>query len=90
MRYGALRMLSGDPSPAAMTYKIQWATWRRRLGELAMEVLGAAGEIVDGDDYALPALPNLFLYARADTIYGGTNQIQRNIIAERVLGLPRA
>ena len=33
-------------------------------------------------------LPNLFLYSRADTIYGGTNQIQRNLIAERGLGLP--
>ena len=93
MRYGALRMLSGGEggqlSPAALTYKIQWATWRRSLGELAMEVLGQAGEVVEGDEYAFPMLPNLFLYARADTIYGGTNQIQRNLIAERALGLPR-
>lgn len=88
MRYGALRMLSGDSSPAAMTYKIQWATWRRELGELAMAVLGVAGEVTaPGDDQA--PLSHLFLYSRADTIYGGTNQIQRNIIAERALGLPR-
>jgi alkylation response protein AidB-like acyl-CoA dehydrogenase len=93
MRYGALRMLSnrqgGAIDGAALTYKIQWASWRRSLGELAMDVLGQAGEIARGDDYAFPPLPSMFLYSRADTIYGGTNQIQRNIIAERILGLPR-
>jgi len=93
MRYGALRMLSGGEGGAtggaALTYKIQWSTWRRSLGELAMDVLGQAGELATGEDYVFPMLPNLFLYARADTIYGGTNQIQRNIIAERGLGLPR-
>lgn len=93
MRYGALRMLSdaegGKLDPAALTYKIQWASWRRDLGELAMDVLGQGGETVGGDEYAFPMLPNLFLYSRADTIYGGTNEIQRNIIAERALGLPR-
>ncbi len=93
MRYGALRMLSNrDHSRidgAALTYKIQWASWRRNLGELAMDVLGQAGEVTGGDGYRWGTLPNLFLYARADTIYGGTNQIQRNLIAERGLGLPR-
>jgi alkylation response protein AidB-like acyl-CoA dehydrogenase len=93
MRYGALRMLSQtDHSKidgAALTYKIQWASWRRSLGELAMDVLGQAGEVTDCGDYEWDTLPNLFLYSRADTIYGGTNQIQRNLIAERGLGLPR-
>ena len=93
MRYGALRMLSQtDPSKidgAALTYKIQWATWRRGLGELAMDVLGQNGEVADGSEYEWDTLPNLFLYSRADTIYGGTNQIQRNLIAERGLGMPR-
>ncbi len=93
MRYGALRMLSNtDHSKidgAALTYKIQWATWRRNLGELAMDVLGQAGEVAEGSEYEWDTLPNLFLYSRADTIYGGTNQIQRNLIAERGLGLPR-
>lgn len=93
MRYGALRMLSNtDHSKvdgAALTYKIQWATWRRNLGELAMDVLGQAGEITDNPDYCWDMLPNLFLYSRADTIYGGTNQIQRNLIAERGLSMPR-
>lgn len=93
MRYGALRMLSQtDHSKidgAALTYKIQWASWRRSLGELAMDVLGQHGELADGSDYEWDTLPNLFLYSRADTIYGGTNQIQRNLIAERGLGMPR-
>lgn len=93
MRYGALRMLSNtDHSKvdgAALTYKIQWASWRRSLGELAMDVLGQGGEVTDNPDYEWSTLPNLFLYSRADTIYGGTNQIQRNLIAERGLGMPR-
>ena len=93
MRYGALRMLSQtDHSKidgAALTYKIQWASWRRSLGELAMDVLGQAGEVAEGSEYEWDTLPNLFLYSRADTIYGGTNQIQRNLIAERGLGMPR-
>jgi alkylation response protein AidB-like acyl-CoA dehydrogenase len=93
MRYGALRMLSEtDHSKidgAALTYKIQWASWRRNLGELAMDVLGQGGEISEHAEYEWDTLPNLFLFSRADTIYGGTNQIQRNLIAERGLGLPR-
>ena len=93
MRYGALRMLSNTDlaaiDGAALTYKIQWATWRRNLGELAMDVLGQAGEIAAGDEYRWSMLPNMYLFSRSDTIYGGTNQIQRNQIAERGLGLPR-
>ena len=93
MRYGALRMLSNTDHSridgAALTYKIQWATWRRNLGELAMDVLGQAGEVTGNPEYEWNTLPNLFLYSRADTIYGGTNQIQRNLIAERGLGMPR-
>ena len=93
MRIGALRMLDqegGSGTGAAVTYKIQWASWRRSLGELAMDVLGQAGEIAPAaGEYGMPFLTDLFLNSRADTIYGGTNQIQRNLIAERALGLPR-
>jgi len=93
MRYGALRMLSNTDHAkidgAALTYKIQWASWRRSLGELAMDVLGQGAEVTDGAEYEWDVLPNLFLYSRSDTIYGGTNQIQRNLIAERGLGMPR-
>lgn len=93
MRYGAFRMLShadqSKPDGAALTYKMQWATWRRDLGELASDVLGLAGQVTENAKYEWETLPNLFLYSRSDTIYGGTNQIQRNIISERALGLPR-
>lgn len=93
MRYSALRMLSaaeaGRLSNEAYTYKIFWATWRKKLGVLALDVLGPQGEIAAGSPYEWSLLPRLFLGSRADTIYGGTNQIQRNIIAERALGLPR-
>ena len=52
-----------------------------------MDVLGKAGLTkTDGD---FDEWQRLFLFSRADTIYGGSNEIQRNIIAERVLGLPR-
>jgi len=93
MRYSALRMLSnaeaGKLSNEAYTYKIFWASWRKQLGVLALDVLGPRGEIAAGASYEWELLPRLFLASRADTIYGGTNQIQRNIIAERALGLPR-
>jgi len=93
MRFNALRTLSqGDGAAvgrAAMITKLYWATWHRALGELAMEVLGADSEIAAAAPYTLTRLQRLFLFTRADTIYAGTNQIQRNIIAERALGLPR-
>jgi len=93
MRYSALRMLansaSGSLTNEAYTYKIFWAAWRKKLGVLAVDVLGPAGEIAAAAPYHWELLPRLFLGSRADTIYGGTSQIQRNIIAERALGLPR-
>ncbi len=93
MRFNALRMLSntedGTLSREAMITKLYWATWHRNLGKLAMDVLGPEAEIAAAAPYELTALQRLFLFTRADTIYAGTNQIQRNIIGERALGLPR-
>jgi alkylation response protein AidB-like acyl-CoA dehydrogenase len=54
-----------------------------------MDVLGAESEIAAGAPYDLTRLQRLFLFTRSDTVYAGSNQIQRNIIAERALGLPR-
>ena len=94
MRFNSMRMLSGGGgdgslSREAMIYKLYWASWHRNLGKLAMDVLGAESEILEGAPYELNRLQSLFLFTRADTIYGGTNQIQRNLIAERALGMPR-
>ncbi|HEY7593238.1 MAG TPA: acyl-CoA dehydrogenase family protein [Actinophytocola sp.] len=85
MRAHSLRTI-GDARAASVT-KLVWATWHRSLGELAMDVLGAAGLTAPGGE--LGEWQRLYLFSRADTIYGGSNEIQRNIIAERVLGLPR-
>ena len=94
-RYNALRMLSSKEaietgsSRESMITKLFWATWHRSLGELAMDVLGLESEVTDGEPYALTRLQRMYLFSRSDTIYAGSNQIQRNIIAERALGLPR-
>ncbi|MCB0941604.1 MAG: acyl-CoA dehydrogenase family protein [Mycobacterium sp.] len=67
--------------------KLLWANWHRDLGELAMDIKGKEGLLTDGGEF--DEWQRLFLFSRSDTIYGGSNEIQRNIIAERVLGLPR-
>ncbi|MDT5359679.1 MAG: hypothetical protein QOC69_1441 [Mycobacterium sp.] len=67
--------------------KLLWANWHRELGEIAMDVQGMAGLVAAGGEF--DEWQHLYLFSRSDTIYGGSNEIQRNIIAERVLGLPR-
>ena len=91
MRYNALRMMAGDGmslSREALMYKYYWSNWHRDLGELAMDVLGPAAD-VPAEDFDVLRLQQVYLFSRADTIYGGTNEIQLNQIAERGLGLPR-
>jgi len=89
-RFNALRTLSGDkPGPESMITKIFWATWHRDLGKLAMDVLGPHAEIAEGSPYQLSQLQRMYLFTRSDTIYAGSNEIQRNIISERALGMPR-
>ncbi len=93
LRYNSLRMLSGTQDgslrPEATIYKLAWSTWHLELGKLAMDVLGPEAELLAGAPYELTRLQALFLFTRADTLYGGSNEIQRNIIAERALGMPR-
>ncbi|MFK0140574.1 acyl-CoA dehydrogenase family protein [Streptomyces murinus] len=95
MRWHALRTLGGADEPAAPSVaKLLWANWHQRLGELAVQVRGAEAGVGPGEwsaeePYRIDADQQLFLFSRADTIYGGSDQIQRTIIAERVLGLPR-
>jgi alkylation response protein AidB-like acyl-CoA dehydrogenase len=76
------------PGTEASIAKLLWAPWHQRLGELAVDVAGADATLA-GPDYGLSDEQRLFLFTRADTIYGGSNEIQRNIVAERLLGLPR-
>jgi alkylation response protein AidB-like acyl-CoA dehydrogenase len=76
------------PGTEANIAKLLWAPWHQRLGELAVDVLGPDA-LRAGPGYDLDDAQRLFLYTRADTIYGGSNEIQRNVIAERLLGLPR-
>jgi alkylation response protein AidB-like acyl-CoA dehydrogenase len=93
MRYNAMRMLSGSDDgsldKSALVYKLHWASWHRNLGVLAMDMLGPEAEMIESAPYNLTRLQSMYLFTRSDTIYGGTNQIQRNIIAERGLGMPK-
>jgi alkylation response protein AidB-like acyl-CoA dehydrogenase len=93
MRYNGLRMLadgdeSAELSGAAYTYKLYWSRWHVALGELAMEVMGQHGEIGVNEE-RFDSLTTMHLMSRSDTIYAGTDQIQRNIISERGLAMPR-
>jgi alkylation response protein AidB-like acyl-CoA dehydrogenase len=88
MRLGALRALTqtmktGIPGPEGSLSKWQWADYNQALTELGNEVLGPEGMRV-GTDWSYR-----FLRARANSIEGGTTEVLKNIIAERVLGLPR-
>ncbi|MFF9197922.1 acyl-CoA dehydrogenase family protein [Streptomyces sp. NPDC014779] len=74
-----------EPSMA----KLSWSHWHRDLGELAMDVRGAAATLAAGEPYELDEWQRLFLFSRADTIYAGSSEIQRTVLAERVLGLPK-
>ncbi|MFD7234184.1 acyl-CoA dehydrogenase family protein [Streptomyces syringium] len=95
MRWNALRTLGRASDPGAPSVaKLLWGGWHRSLGELAMRVRGAVAVVAPADwrpdrPYELDAVQRQFLFSRADTIYGGSDEIQRTIIAERVLGLPK-
>jgi alkylation response protein AidB-like acyl-CoA dehydrogenase len=93
LRLNTLRSLTGVDGPVAppeaSIAKLYWANWHRDLGELAMDLLGLHATVAEALlPYELNDLQRNFLFSRADTIYGGSNEIQRNVIGERVLGLP--
>jgi acyl-CoA dehydrogenase len=101
MRWNSLRMLTNADRPelSGESYisKLYWARLHRDLGEAYVDVLGEDGLLCEQgvsdphgvvENYALTAAQRLFLFTRSDSIYGGSNQIQRNIIGERALGLP--
>lgn len=101
MRWNALRALRVDENVAlpreAMINKLYWANLHRDMGELAMDVLGpesmltrySEAEEGDAGELEMGAEHKLFFFSRSDTIYGGSDEIQRNVIGERALGLPR-
>jgi alkylation response protein AidB-like acyl-CoA dehydrogenase len=95
MRYQGLRTLAGlaakrEPGPEASINKLFWSEYHRRLGEIAMEILGPEALVrPEGDGYATNRWQAAFLGSRAGTIYAGSSEIQRNIVGERALGLPR-
>jgi len=87
---GASASGTGDGRGAeASVVKMLWSVWHRDLGELAMAVLGPSSMVAQGAPYELDEWQRLHLFSRADTIYGGSQEIQLGIIADRALGLPR-
>ncbi|MCZ7630735.1 MAG: acyl-CoA dehydrogenase family protein [Microthrixaceae bacterium] len=101
MRWNATRALRTDDAAQlpreAMINKLYWATLHRDMGEAAMGALGADAMLTrysqadEGDAGADEMSPDhkLFFFSRSDTLYGGSNEIQKNLIGERALGLPR-
>jgi alkylation response protein AidB-like acyl-CoA dehydrogenase len=92
MRYTGLRTVTallqgGQPGPESSIGKLHWSKWHQRLGELMMDLLGPQGLILE--DGTFSDAQYSFLFSRAHTIYAGSSEIQRNIVGERVLGLPR-
>ncbi|OHV33539.1 MULTISPECIES: acyl-CoA dehydrogenase family protein [Pseudofrankia] len=73
----------------ASTGKIAQTRITKLSAEIGLEILGAGGLLAGPDAAASGKFANAFLFARASSIYGGTDEIQRNIAAERTLGLPR-
>ena len=97
------RFLGGaQPGPAESAFKLYWSEYHKRITELSLDILGAdamvpSGPTPNGSFHAdNPGAPNMsgswvgtFFNARAGTIYAGTSQVQRNILGEMVLGLPK-
>jgi alkylation response protein AidB-like acyl-CoA dehydrogenase len=95
LRYQGLELLASIQSGNAegsvgssSLHKILWSEYQQRFAEQIMTLLGPESLIV-GQEYSLTNWQQVFLTSRSDTIWGGTAQIQRNILAERALGLPK-
>ncbi len=91
----------GHPGPGESTFKLYWSEYHKRVTELALDILGPAamtpegiamtsfGADLPGADNDAGSWTGAFYNARSGTIYAGTSQVQRNIIGEMVLGLPK-
>jgi len=97
MRLTGLRTVTkiirgGQPGPESSIGKLHWSKWHQRLGELEMDLMGADGQVLADDadpDRRHADFQYTFQFSRSHTIYAGSSEIQRNIVGERVLGLPR-
>ena len=96
LRLTALRHLTGQlgggkPGPEGSMEKLFWSEMFQRMLETAMTALGPYGQLSAEDPLAPGGgrWPHLYLYSRGRTIAAGTSEIQRSIIAQRVLGLPK-
>ncbi|MGC8513134.1 MAG: acyl-CoA dehydrogenase family protein [Acidimicrobiales bacterium] len=95
MRFAGLRLLASlaggkEPGPEASISKLFWSEYHKTFGEIALDVVGTQAMVrPGGDGYATDDWQDVFLSSRAGTIYSGTSQIQKNIVGERALGLPK-
>ena len=96
MRLTALRHLTkqlrgAPPGPEGSMEKLFWSEMFQRLLKIPMELIGPYGQLQPGDPNAPldGRWPHLYLYSRGRTIAAGTSEVQRGIIAQRVLGLPK-
>jgi alkylation response protein AidB-like acyl-CoA dehydrogenase len=90
---GLTQMLKGEePGPEGSINKLMWSEVNQRIQETALEVIGPYGALAEGEERAPQRgrWSYAFLRARANSIEGGTSEVLRNILAERVLGLPRS
>jgi alkylation response protein AidB-like acyl-CoA dehydrogenase len=97
MRFQGLRILADvvarkEPGPASALNKMFWSEYAQRFAEVVNDLRGAEATVMPGDPadgYQPDRWQQAFLATRAVTIWGGTAQVQRNIVGERVLGLPK-
>lgn len=89
-RTGEENRAGGAPGEATSIFKLYGSTLARERQDLLVQLMGLAGLGWEGDAFSADEIGAMrsFLASRAVTIYGGTNEVQQNIIAKRVLGLP--
>jgi alkylation response protein AidB-like acyl-CoA dehydrogenase len=95
MRFAGLRLLATlaadrEPGPEASVSKLFWSEYHQRFADVALDILGVQGILrPPGDGYVTTPWQDVYFSSKAQTIYSGTSEIQRNIIGERALGLPK-